>query len=60
MAQRQITSVYPVMNGICDEVPRILNRAFIPCGLKCYDTTMVIMWARLGARLEIWLPNQLV
>ena len=29
VVQRQITSVYPVMNGIRDEVPRILNRAFI-------------------------------
>ena len=49
MVQQQITSVYPVTNGIHDEVPRILNRAFIPRGVKCYDTPMVVMWTRLGA-----------
>ena len=60
VVQRQITPLYPVMNGIRDEVPRILNRVFIPRGVKCYDTPMVIMWTRLGARGEMWLPNHFV
>ena len=48
VVQRQITSVYPVMNGIRDDTPRILNRAFIPRGVKCIDTPMVVMWSRLA------------
>ena len=35
MVQQQKTLVYPVMKGIRDEVPRIVNRVFI-------------MWTRLG------------
>ena len=36
------------------------DRVFIPRGVKCYDTAMVIIWPRLGARWEMWLPNHFV
>ncbi len=59
VVQRQITSVYPVMNGIRDDTPRILNRAFIPRGVKCIDTPMVVMWSRLGPPRRAGYPTTL-